>query len=149
MRNWINVVSLNARWKVDSIETFMAGTAFSHPIDLEVGPDGVLYVLEYGTYWFAKNKDAGLYRIEYNRGNRAPVAALKADVERGSVPLTVRFSSEGTLTMTPRSFPINGISIKTRFSQPRPTRSLLLKLLAYIIYGWWLQIRKARAVKKH
>jgi cytochrome c len=96
MRDWINVVSLKPDGKVDSIETFMAGTVFSHPIDLEVGPDGVLYVLEYGTYWFAKNKDAGLYRIEYNRGNRAPVAALKADVELGSVPLRVQFSSEGT-----------------------------------------------------
>lgn len=96
MRNWINVAALKPDGKLDSIETFMPATSFNHPIDLEVGPDGVLYVLEYGTYWFAKNKDAGLYRIEYNRGNRAPVVALKADKLTGTIPLTVHFSSEGT-----------------------------------------------------
>ena len=96
MRNWINVVTLKEDGKVDSIEQFMPGTIFNHPIDLEVGSDGVLYVLEYGTYWFAKNKDAGLYRIEYSRGNRAPVAELKADKVAGGIPLKVQFSSEGS-----------------------------------------------------
>jgi cytochrome c len=96
MRNWINVVTLKEDGKVDSIEQFMPGTAFNHPIDLEMGPDGVLYVLEYGTYWFAKNKDAGLYRIEYSRGNRAPIAELKADRIAGGIPLKVQFSSEGS-----------------------------------------------------
>jgi cytochrome c len=74
----------------------MPDTKPNHPIDLEIGPDGVLYVLEYGTYWFAKNKDAGLYRIEYNRGNQAPIAALKTDKSTGGIPLTVHFSSEGS-----------------------------------------------------
>lgn len=96
MRDWINVVTLTADGKVDSIEQFMPDTKFNHPIDLELGPDGVLYVLEYGTFWFAKNKDAGLYRIEYNRGNRAPVAKLAADKTSGGLPLTVQFSASGS-----------------------------------------------------
>ncbi|MDO1451379.1 PQQ-dependent sugar dehydrogenase [Rhodocytophaga aerolata] len=96
MRDWINVVTLTPDGKVDSIERFMPDTKLNHPIDLEIGPDGVLYVLEYGTYWFAKNKDAGLYRIEYNRGNQAPIAVFKTDKSTGGFPLTVRFSSEGS-----------------------------------------------------
>jgi cytochrome c len=43
-----------------------------------------------------KNKDAGLYRIEYNRGNRAPVAHLTANNTAGGLPLEVQFSSEGS-----------------------------------------------------
>jgi cytochrome c len=96
MRDWVNVVTLKENGTVDSIEQFMPGTAFNHPIDLEIGPDGVLYVLEYGTYWFARNKDAGLYCIEYNRGNRAPVPALTADKTAGGLPLNVQFSSAGS-----------------------------------------------------
>jgi cytochrome c len=56
MRDWVNVVTLKENGTVDSIEQFMPGTSFNHPIDLEIGPDGVLYTLEYGTYWFAKIK---------------------------------------------------------------------------------------------
>lgn len=96
MRDWINVLTVNDSGRLETIEPFMRSTRFNHPIDLEFGPDGVLYVLDYGTYWFAKNKDAGLYRIEYQRGNRSPIAKLDADKNAGTLPLTVRFSSQGT-----------------------------------------------------
>ncbi|MFJ2034354.1 PQQ-dependent sugar dehydrogenase [Streptosporangium sp. NPDC087985] len=36
-----------------------------NPMDLEFGPDGSLYVLEYGDGFFRANPDAGLYRIDY------------------------------------------------------------------------------------
>jgi cytochrome c len=94
MRDWINVLTVGEDGKLDSIETFMAGTIFHHPIDLSIGPDGVLYVLEYGTNWFAKNSDAGLYKIEYLRGNRAPIVKISADRTAGATPLTVKFSSK-------------------------------------------------------
>ena len=35
------------------------------PMDLEFGPDGSLYVLDYGDGFFRANPDAGLYRIDY------------------------------------------------------------------------------------
>ncbi len=78
MRDWINVVDVNDSGKVENIEPFMRGTKFSHPIELEFGPDGTLYILEYGTNWFSKNKDAGLFRVEYLRGkNVADTAVVK------------------------------------------------------------------------
>ena len=41
-------------------------------MDLEFGPDGALYVLDYGDGFFRHNPDAGLYRIDYAAGNKAP-----------------------------------------------------------------------------
>jgi cytochrome c len=79
IRNWINVVTLDSAGKVDSIEQFMPSVSFNHPINLEMGPDGVLYVLEYGSNWLVRNKDAGLYRIEYNRGKMPPAIAASSN----------------------------------------------------------------------
>jgi hypothetical protein len=48
------------------MEPFMEGAKFAAPVDMEIGPDGHLYILEYGLGWFSKNKDSGLSRIDYN-----------------------------------------------------------------------------------
>ena len=93
MRDWINVVTMDQEGNLTSIERFMPSSKFAHPIDLEFGPDGVLYVLEYGTFWFSENKDAKLVRIDFNEGNRAPVAKIEADKTTGAAPLTVNFSA--------------------------------------------------------
>jgi cytochrome c len=79
-----------------SMEKFLPHMHFSHPIDMKFGPEGDLYVLEYGTGWFQGNDDARLVRIEYSSGNRKPVVQIKADKESGGVPMTVHLSSEGT-----------------------------------------------------
>ena len=55
----------------DNMEPFMLHTKFANPSDMEVGPDGRIYVLEYGSGWFAKNPDAGLARIDFNRRQQA------------------------------------------------------------------------------
>jgi cytochrome c len=47
--------------------------------------------------WFAQNEEAQLSMIEYNAGNRKPVVKVKASVTEGAAPLTVKFSTEGTL----------------------------------------------------
>jgi cytochrome c len=66
IRGWIKVLTLQPNGDLDKMEPFMAGTKFNSPIDMETGPDGKIYVLEYGSGWFSKNKDAGLARIDYN-----------------------------------------------------------------------------------
>ncbi|WP_152191597.1 PQQ-dependent sugar dehydrogenase [Georgenia satyanarayanai] len=66
-------------------------------IDMEFGPDGSLYVLEYGKGFFRQNPDAGLYRIDYNEGNQAPRASFTADPVSGSdAPLTVNFDASAS-----------------------------------------------------
>ncbi|WP_226872726.1 PQQ-dependent sugar dehydrogenase [Microbispora sitophila] len=73
--------------------TKMAMPITDNPMDLEFGPDGALYVLEYGDGFFRANPDAGLYRIDYSPGNKAPQAKITVDKTSGSnAPLTVEFS---------------------------------------------------------
>jgi cytochrome c len=67
MRNFIKVVTLKSNGDFYVMEPFMEKTKFSAPVDMELGPDGKLYILEYGTAWFSKNKDAGLSRIDYSK----------------------------------------------------------------------------------
>jgi cytochrome c len=97
MRGWIFAVTMNENGDFQSMEPFMAHTDFNNPIDMEMGPDGVLYVLEYGTSWYTQNQDARLVRIDYNGGNRPPVVKAESNITRGSIPFEVEFSSDGTL----------------------------------------------------
>ena len=65
MRNFIKAVTLDKDGNFYKMEPFMPGTKLAGPVDVELGPDGHLYILEYGLGWFSKNKDSGLYRIDY------------------------------------------------------------------------------------
>ena len=67
-----------------------------NPMDMEFGPDGALYVLEYGDGFFSENPDAQLARIDFVRGNYTPVPQVAAEPTTGLAPLTVAFSSAGT-----------------------------------------------------
>ncbi|MCE0535778.1 PQQ-dependent sugar dehydrogenase [Kineosporia rhizophila] len=68
------------------------------PIDIEFGPDGSLYVLDYGDGFFRQNPDAGLYRIDWAPGNKSPQARITADPVSGSkAPLKVEFSAEDSV----------------------------------------------------
>lgn len=96
MRDLMLAVSVDDTGKMSSLERFLPNQPLSHPIDMAFGPNGDLYVLEYGTGWFAQNDDSRLVRIEYNAGNRKPSVQIAADQQAGAVPLTVQLSSVGT-----------------------------------------------------
>ncbi len=67
------------------------------PIDIEFGPDGSLYVLDYGDGFFRANPDAGLYRIDYSPGNKAPTAVIAADpISSSEAPVEVTFDGRGS-----------------------------------------------------
>lgn len=90
IRGWIKVVTLQPDGDYDKMEPFMENTKFNALIDMEVGPDGQLYMLEYGSGWFSQNSDAGLARIDFNAGNLSPkVEDLIVDKTSGSLPFTV------------------------------------------------------------
>jgi cytochrome c len=122
MRNWVINLRFDEHEKYLRSEPFMATLGdFRRPIDLTFGKDGVMYMLEYGSVYGADNEDARLVKIEYNGGNRFPVAnasikdsAAWALLEKrvfltselklpqvktsisGSLPLKVSFSSAGS-----------------------------------------------------
>ncbi|MET7636128.1 carbohydrate-binding protein [Streptomyces sp. NPDC005078] len=90
-RKWIKAIEVKADGTPGVIEAFpWTGTQV---MDEAFGPDGALYVLDYGTG--ASNQ--ALYRVEYVGGsNRNPVAVAAADKTSGPTPLTVAFSSAGS-----------------------------------------------------
>jgi cytochrome c len=97
MRNWMFLVTLDKEQNIImDMEPFMKNSKFNNIIDMAYGPDGRLYMLEYGTTWFKQNMDARLVRIDYNGGNRAPVVELAADKYSGAIPLKVNFSANGS-----------------------------------------------------
>ena len=96
MRGWIFAVTMDENGDYQSMERFLPNETFSSAIDMDFGPDGALYILEYGSAWFRGNANSKLIKIEYNKGNRKPNVTAVADKTSGAVPLAVNFSSEGT-----------------------------------------------------
>ncbi|GLY95302.1 PQQ-dependent sugar dehydrogenase [Actinoplanes sp. NBRC 103695] len=90
-RQWIKAITVNGDGTPGLIEGFpWTGTQV---MDMAFGPDGALYVLDYGT----GGNNAALWRVEYiGGGNRAPVAKAAADKTSGPAPLTIAFSSAGS-----------------------------------------------------
>jgi cytochrome c len=71
-RDWIIAVKLDAQNQIAKtadgkwqMKRFMPGTKFKRPMDMELGPDGCLYVIEFGKDW-GNNKDTKIVRIEYH-----------------------------------------------------------------------------------
>ncbi|MFF8638153.1 lectin [Streptomyces pilosus] len=93
-RRWIKRIEAGGDGTVQSINPFpWTGTQV---MDMAFGPDGALYVLDYGTGYFNGDANSALYRIEHVTGGRAPVAQARANTTSGTAPLTVAFSSAGT-----------------------------------------------------
>ncbi|MFD0797470.1 ThuA domain-containing protein [Maribacter chungangensis] len=90
MRGWMKAIHLNEDGSYSKMEPFASDIVVNNLIDIEVGPDGKVYLLEYGSGWFSKNANAGLGYIEYNGGNRPPlIDALIVDKTSGQLPLSI------------------------------------------------------------
>jgi glucose/arabinose dehydrogenase/PKD repeat protein len=95
-RRWIKTIDVNPDGSAGEVGDFpWRGTQV---MDATFGPDGALYVLDYGTGWGNGDASSALYRIEYigSGNNRAPTASASADRTSGSAPLSVAFSSAGS-----------------------------------------------------
>ncbi|MFW6694986.1 PQQ-dependent sugar dehydrogenase [Streptomyces sp. MAR4 CNX-425] len=100
-RDYIREFRLDRSGAVEAVNPVAQGVAeppVDNPMDMEFGPDGALYVLEYGDGYFSENPDAQLSRIDYigRTGNHAPRVELAASPVKGLAPLTVEFSADGT-----------------------------------------------------
>ena len=96
MRDWIMSVSMDDAGNYSSMERFLPGENFSAAIDINFGPSGDLYILEYGDAWFRKNSNSQLIKLEYNSGNRKPMVQASSNKMAGAVPFDAQFSSAGT-----------------------------------------------------
>lgn len=93
MRNWVFAVRLDNNQNYVGMDRFMPTKGdFRRPVDMEIGPEGAIYLLEYGSVYGIDNDDARLVKIEFNPGNRAPVARVTAKDTIGLAPFTVAFN---------------------------------------------------------
>lgn len=95
-RHWITAVHLDADSNIERLERFLPDQSFKRPVDLEFGPDGSLYMLEYGSTW-GTNEDSALVRIDYFAGNRSPRPQVTLTGNIGPAPLSVQASTQGTV----------------------------------------------------
>ncbi|HYH71960.1 MAG TPA: ThuA domain-containing protein [Nocardioides sp.] len=77
--------------QVEKVNPFLPNVPFLAPIDSKFGPDGSMYVLDWGGGYGRDNPTSGLYRIDYISGSRSPVARIDATPDSGQAPLTVTF----------------------------------------------------------
>jgi len=96
MRGWIFAVTMDENGDYKSMERFLPNETFSSAIDMDFGPDGSLYILEYGSAWFRGNANSRLVKIQFNKGNRKPNVKASADKLAGAVPLVVNLSADGS-----------------------------------------------------
>ena len=66
------------------INRFLSNLPMQRPHALQFGPDGALYMIEWGSGFNGNNTDSGVYRIDYVEGNRAPVARATTNRTSGS-----------------------------------------------------------------
>ncbi len=96
-RFWIMAITIDESGNYQSMEKFLPDYHPRQPIDIKFGPDGDLYVLEYGGSTSNSASEAKLVRIEYNEGNRKPVVNVQSDKRGGAVPFVVKLTSTGTI----------------------------------------------------
>ena len=100
-RNWIHEVKLDDDGGILDIQPFLSDFEFLRPIDMKIGPDGAIYMLEWGTGFGGDNADSRLVRIEYVQGARAPSIIATAAPLSGKAPLTVQFDASRTFDPDP------------------------------------------------
>ena len=63
-RNALYALKLDAEGNRVSMRRFLPQISFKRPVEMELGPDGCLYVIEFGTNWEG-NPDSQLVRLEF------------------------------------------------------------------------------------
>lgn len=97
IRKWIMAVTMDSNGNYLSMEPFLPQLNVVAPMDMRFAPDGAIYLLAYGTNWFARNTDSGIIRVEYSEGNRNPIAVVKVEGNTvGPAPLTIKLSATGS-----------------------------------------------------
>ncbi|MDH5381572.1 MAG: PQQ-dependent sugar dehydrogenase, partial [Cyclobacteriaceae bacterium] len=98
-RSWVKVMSFDEDANLVKIEPFLDNYQFSKPIDVEFGPDGAMYVVDYGANYFSNNEDARLIKIEYRKENIPPTAVITTEENTGGAPFTAEFKAENSFDL--------------------------------------------------
>ncbi len=104
-RNYIKEVKMDDDGSVLKINPFLPSFIFKRPMDFKIGPDGVIYLIEWGTGFSGSNADAKVVRIDYLGGTHGPLNLGVTRSDTGvllSWPITSpSFSLETTANLQP------------------------------------------------
>ena len=98
-RNWIQEVLNDEHGDAMEITAFTPEIPYIRPVDIALGPDQTLYVLEWGQEFWGQNRDGQLVRIDYyGNEKRPPEAVATAEPLSGPVPLAVTFDGSASVS---------------------------------------------------
>ena len=96
-RNEIYEVKTRPDGSILEITEFVPHISFQRPIEMRFGPDGTMYMIEWGANFGSGSSDGtALVKVQYTKAAATPIAVANADVTSGGTPLTVNFSSAGS-----------------------------------------------------
>ncbi|HET6569528.1 MAG TPA: PQQ-dependent sugar dehydrogenase [Rhodothermales bacterium] len=97
-RNWIKLAELDENGDLVKILSPFSDVHILRPMDMEVGDDGRLYVIEWGPdFWGNGRPEQRIVRLDYYpNANRPPVVRADVDVAAGARPMQVNYSADGT-----------------------------------------------------
>ena len=113
-QSWIKTATLDSAGAATDVSDF-PGLGYRRTMDMTFGPDGALYVAEYGL----NNDDSGIYRIDYVEPS-GPQVTVSAEPEQGTVPLEVQLDGEAT---NPDGSPNPGFEYEWDFGDGSPVSS--------------------------
>jgi hypothetical protein len=139
-RNWIKEVKLDAAGNVLKINPFLPNMTFRRPMDMKIGPDGAIYMIEWGSGFGGGNTDSQLIRIDY----KAPTTTIGltatavspnrvrltwTDVWTNETGIRVERSTDGTNFATLVDLPANTTSYEDAGLQSFVTYSYRVRAL--------------------
>ncbi len=96
-RNTLFAARLDAEGELLDLHPFMRTTPFLRPMDLELGPDGCLYIIEWGSEFGGLNSDSVIARLDYlGTRERPPHPAFSLDHDEGLLPLVVTLDASSS-----------------------------------------------------
>lgn len=96
MRNWVQVMTLDEKGDILKIDPFLPGLDYIRPTDIEVGPDGRLYIIEWGDEFWGSNANAQLVRLDYY-GNKPMPAERSMEEKPEAGPLAISLPKDGSI----------------------------------------------------
>ena len=95
MRDWVYVVTLDSSGAVLKIDPFLPGNDYISPMDIEVGPQGRLYILEWGDEFWGSNNNAQLVRLDYYGTRERPAQNAPQRGTPGAGPVVLAWPPDG------------------------------------------------------
>ncbi len=102
-RNKFWEVQMDDDGQILKINQIFVGLSFVRPIEAELGPDGALYVIEWGTNFGGGNANAKLVRIEFTGNLPTLLGDYNGDHSVNAADYTVWRNSLGQTGLTPFS----------------------------------------------